>query len=103
MGEAMETIARIPRLAPAAAAQPTAAVEEVAPPPQPAVFRSGIPVGAGRRRPPFPAWSVATLTVIAAIAWTLATWHEQERLARQRQPARLALQPPATAVETITP
>jgi hypothetical protein len=103
MGEAMETIARIPRLALAAAAQPTAAPEEVAPPPQPVVVRPGLPVGAGRRRPPFPAWSIATLTVIAAIAWTLATWHEQERLARQRRPARLALQPPATAVETITP
>ena len=99
----METIARIPRLATAAAAQPTAAHEEVAPPPQPAVVRSGIPVFAGRRRQPFPAWSITTLAVIAAIAWTLATRHEQERLARQRRPARLALQPPATAVETITP
>ena len=92
----METIARIPHLAPAATEAPTAA-------PAPAVFRSGIPVGAGRRRLPFPAWSVATLAVIAAIAWTLATWHEQERLARQRRPARLALEPPATAVETIAP
>ena len=92
----METIARIPHLAPAATEEPTAA-------PEPAVVRSGIPVGAGRRRPPFPSWSVATLAVIAAIAWTLATWHEQERLARQRRPARLALEPPATAVETIAP
>lgn len=92
----METIARIPHLAPAVTEEPTA-------PAEPAVVRSGIPVGAGRRRPPFPAWSVATLAVIAAIAWTLATWHEQERLARQRRPARLALEPPATAVETIAP
>jgi hypothetical protein len=96
MGEVMETIARIPHLAPAATEEPTAA-------PEPAVVRSGIPVGAGRRRPPFPAWSVATLAVIAAIAWILATWHEQERLARQRRPARLALEPPATAAETIAP
>ena len=92
----METIARIPHLAPAANEEPTA-------PAEPAVVRSGIPVDVGRRRPPFPAWSVATLAVIAAIAWTLATWHEQERLARQRRPARLALQPPATSVETIAP
>jgi hypothetical protein len=96
MGEVMETIARIPHLAPAATEGPTA-------PAEPAVVRSGIPVGAGRRRPRFPAWSVATLAVIAAIVWTLATWHEQERLARQRRPARLALEPPATAVETIAP
>ena len=92
----METIARIPHLAPAATEGPTA-------PAEPAVVRSGIPVGAGRRRPRFPAWSVATLAVIAAIVWTLATWHEQERLARQRRPARLALEPPATVVETIAP
>lgn len=92
----METIARIPHLAPAATEGPTA-------PAEPAVVRSVIPVGAGRRRPRFPAWSVATLAVIAAIVWTLATWHEQERLARQRRPARLALEPPATVVETIAP
>ena len=95
----METIARIPRLALAATAPP----EQIAPAPPPIVVRSGFRAGTGRRRRPFPAWSIATLTVIAAIAWTLATRHEQERLARQRRPARFALQPPATVVETIPP
>ena len=92
----METIARIPHLAQALPAEP-------ARPPEQSASRPGLRPGAGRRRPPFPAWSVATLAVIAGIAWTLATWHEQERLARQRRPARLALQPPATAVESIAP
>lgn len=93
----METIARIPNLAPVTAEGPAAAVDRAAP------ARAVIPAGAGRRRRPFPTRSVATLTVIAAIAWTLATWHEQERLARQRRPDRLAVQPPATARESITP
>lgn len=93
----METIARIPDLARALPAEPAVAAEQAATP------RAGIPVDAGRRRPPFPTWSVAALSVIAAIAWTLATWHEQERLARQRRPDRLALQPPVTARESITP
>ena len=96
MGETMETIARIPDLA---RAMP---VESAAPREQAAVS-SGIPLGAGRRRLPFPAQSVATLAVIAAIAWTLANWHEQERLARQRRPERLAAEPPATARESIGP
>jgi hypothetical protein len=40
---------------------------------------------------------------LAAVAWALATWHEQDRLARQRRPDRLAAQPPATARESISP
>lgn len=93
----METIARIPDLGPSVPAEPAAATEQAP------VGRPVIAPGAGRRRPPFPVWSVATLAVIAAIAWTLATWHEQERLARQRRPDRLAVQPPATARESIVP
>jgi len=93
----METIARIPNLAPVPAEGPAAPREQAAAP------HAVIPTGAGRRRPSFPTWSVASLAVIAAIAWTLATWHEQERLARQRRPDRLALQPPATARESIVP
>lgn len=93
----METIARIPNLAPVPAEGPAAPREQAAPP------RAGLAAGAGRRRQPFPTWSVASLAVIAAIAWTLATWHEQTRLARQRRPDRLALQPPATARESIKP
>jgi len=94
MGEA---IARIPNLAPVPAEGPAAPLEQAAAP------RAVLAAGAGRRRPPFPTWSVASLAVIAAIAWTLATWHEQARLARQRRPERLALQPPATARESIVP
>lgn len=97
MGEAMETIARIPNLAPVPAESAAASREQAASP------RAAIATGAGRRRPPFPTWSVATLAVIAAIAWTVATWHEQARLARQRRPDRLAVQPPATARESIAP
>lgn len=93
----METIARIPNLAPVPAEGPAAPLGQAAAP------QAGIPLNAVRRRPPFPTWSVATLAVIAAIAWTLATWHEQERLARQRRPDRLAVQPPATARESIAP
>ena len=93
----METIARIPNLTPVPVDGPTAPRERTAAP------RADIPAGAGRRRPPFPTWSVASLAVIAAIAWTFATWHEQARLARQRRPDRLAVQPPATARESIAP
>ena len=92
----METIARIPHLAQARPAEP-------APPSDPAAPHPGLCPGTDRRQPPFPTWSVACLAVVAVIAWTFATWHEQERLARQRRPARIALQPPATTVESIAP
>ena len=87
-GAAMETIARIPALACEAA---------------------GLNAAAGRtepdcrRRPAFPIRSIAILAVFATIAWTLATWSEQARLRRQRQPVRLAREPAATVQETITP
>jgi hypothetical protein len=83
----METIAQIPALA----------VETV---------RPAAPAGRRaerRRRPAFPARSIAILTVLAAVAWTLVTWSEQERLRRQRQPLRLAQEPAATAQDSITP
>mgnify|MGYP006279878781 CR=1 FL=1 len=87
-GEPMETIARIPELAATLPAEATA--------------RSLAPAASGRRRPRFPVWSVAGLAVVAAVAWVLASRHEQERLARQRLPARIAQQPTA-APDSITP
>lgn len=83
----METIARIPALA-CEAAGPDAPAGRTAP---------------DRRRPTFPLRSIAVLAVLATIAWTLATWSEQERLRRQRQPVKLAREPAATVQETITP
>jgi len=84
----METIARIPALA-CEAAVPDAPAGRMDP--------------ERRRRPTLPLRSIAVLAVLATMAWTLATWSEQERLRRQRQPVRLAREPAATAQETITP
>lgn len=84
----METIARIPAVT----------VEAVRP-----VASAGRGARDRRRRPGFPARSIAILTVLAAVAWTLVTWTEQERLRRQRQPLRLAREPAASAQESITP
>lgn len=40
----------------------------------------------GRRRAPgFPVKSVVALGILAAVAWSLASWSEQQRLARHRQ------------------
>ena len=96
----METIARIPdlgRAEPTEPTEPSAAVEQAP------LCRVGITPGTGRRRPQFPTGSIAGLMAWAAVAWALATWHEQDRLARQRRPDRLAAQPPATARESIAP
>jgi hypothetical protein len=98
----MDTIARIPDLGRADPTEPTGGVEQ-APLCRAALCRAGITPGSGRRRPQFPAGSIAGLMALAAVAWALATWHEQDRLARQRRPDRLAAQPPATARESIAP
>lgn len=87
-GGCMETIARIPDVT----VEPA---RRAAPP--------GGRAGARRRGPRFPLRSIAVLAALAAIAWTLVTWSEQERLRRQRQPLRLAREPAASVQESITP
>ena len=84
----METIARIPDLTPATEASVAAAVAPV---------RDRIPPSS------FPWRSVLALATIAALGWGLATWHEQDRLARQRRPARLASEPPPSVPSSIRP
>lgn len=83
----MDIIARFPRLPPLAG-------EEVVTPSTPA-HRS-----TPRRGPTFPTGSVAALAAVAAVAWSLAAWHESTRLAGQQRPERLALQPPSGAQQT---
>lgn len=87
----METLAHIPDLAD----------PRPAPPERSPACLARSPARGGRQS--FPGWSVAGLALIAAVAWTLASWHEQERLARQRRPERLARQPPSTAGDAIAP
>lgn len=87
----METLAHIPDLTDPRPAPPAAA----APP-------RARPTAQGGRQP-FPAWSVAALAIVAAVVWVLASWHEQERLARQRRPERLARQPAAPSGDAIKP
>lgn len=41
--------------------------------------------GRGRREPTFPLRSAVALGILAAVAWSLASWSEQQRLARHRQ------------------
>jgi hypothetical protein len=80
----MDIIARFPRLPPVdheAVAMPCTPVQRPAP----------------RPRPTFPTMSVAALSAVAAVAWSLAAWHESVRLASQQRPERLALQPTSAA------
>ncbi|MFM8952292.1 MAG: hypothetical protein ACKOOF_04420 [Planctomycetaceae bacterium] len=87
----MDIIARFPRLRPLddeATARPCAPAQRPAP----------------RPRQPFPTVSVAALAVVAAVAWSLAAWHESVRFASQQRPERLALEPPSAALPAaVTP
>ncbi len=102
----MEIIARFPALpttpADAGLPEPAVAVEPKAAP-CPAVV-TAVPA-VRRRRHGFPTWSVAALAFVAVVAWSLASWHEQTRLARQRRPDRLARHVPAATppAETAAP
>ena len=53
---------------------------------------------AARRNRPWPSWPVAALAVLAVLAWIMATWNDHERLRRQRDGSRLALEPAAASV-----
>lgn len=70
----MKVLARIPLLDPSEASPPVAAPPRVE------------PRGSSRRRRhrPFPVASVAVLAVLAAMAWSLATWNDARRLHRHR-------------------
>lgn len=81
----MDIIARFPRL-------PPLADEAVEMPSEPAKRLS--------HRPAFPTMSVTALAAVAAVAWSLAAWHESTRLAGQQRPERLALQPPSASQPT---
>jgi len=104
----MDIIARFPRLPPLDdVAQGASRPESHRPPPGVATPRpQPMQPTAGRRRPTFPTASVALLATVAAVAWSLAVWHESVRFASQQRPDRLALQPPSgaqSAAATSTP
>lgn len=97
----MDIIARFPRLPPLDDLAPAAShAESHRPAPRTTTCRRlGGP--ATRHRPPaFPTVSVAVLAAVAAVAWSLAAWHESVRLASQQRPDRLALQPPSAVQST---
>jgi hypothetical protein len=84
----METIARIP----AVAVQVNASANP-----------AGRQPTSRRRGAAFPVRSIVVLAVLATVAWTLATWNEQDRMRRQRQPVRLAREPAANVRDSVTP
>lgn len=100
----MDIIARFPRLPPADEPAPHRDSAERrtrhdGPPRRGPGFAAG---ASAHRSPAFPTVSVVTLAAVAAVAWSLAAWHESVRLASQRRPERLALQP-ASAAQPDTP
>jgi hypothetical protein len=72
---------------PSAAPAPAPAAEAPAPPPRRPLRRppSGSSREGRRRTPGFPLKSVVALGILAVVAWSLASWSEQQRLARHRQ------------------
>ena len=105
----MKVLARIPALDVAAitiagvagppAGEPTGPAEAPMPP---ATMNHGTP--RSRVRPPrsrFPSTSVVALAVLAAVAWSLASWSDAQRAARSRL-ERLARLQPVAAPETIS-
>lgn len=52
-------------------------------------------------RKPFPWASVAALLAVAAAVWSLASWNDARRLARQQFETRLADRPVATSAEGL--
>ncbi|MFM1904419.1 MAG: hypothetical protein RLZZ440_2319 [Planctomycetota bacterium] len=49
----------------------------------------------------FPWASIAALVAFAVAAWSLASWNDARRLARQQAEQRLADRPSATSVEAV--
>lgn len=70
----MKVLARIPLLDPSEASPPAAS----------AVSAEPRPIARRRRGGPFPVASVAVLALLAAMAWSLATWNDARRLQRHR-------------------
>ena len=100
----MDIIARFPRLPPLDDVAPVASHSESHLPP-PAVARPRprpMQPATSRPRPTFPAASVTVLAAVAAVAWSLAAWHESTRLASQQRPERLALEPPSVTQPAAT-
>ena len=50
---------------------------------------------------PFPWASVAALVAFAAVAWSLASWNDAHRLARQQSEERLADRPVVASPEAV--
>jgi hypothetical protein len=82
-GFVVKVIARIPSLEPEATDQRV----PCAPPSEPVLADAGSGADGRRRRgrPRFPAASVAVLTLLAAVVWSLASWNDGRRLERARQ------------------
>jgi hypothetical protein len=110
----MQVIARIPQVRapvePAPAVRDVAAAAGLAPPGRQRQTPLRRPPRRGRQaRAPWRAaalrlwavdvqsWTVAGLTAVALVAWSLASWNEARRADPQRQPARIAVQPPSLA------
>lgn len=104
MPEAGGAPAPTPLAAAAFAPAPVAPIKPAAPTTSetegPSGARPVMPAAVGKRRPTaapaLAGWPVAALAAIAILAWSLASWSETVRAARDRRPERLALQPTAT-------
>lgn len=51
---------------------------------------------------PFPAASIAVLTILAAVAWSLASWNDAHRAERSRLERLARTAPVAASLETIS-
>ena len=103
----MKVLARIPALETNAAAFTAAATGEAAVSPSAAGMQDESPcLPASRRtrsvRRGFPSGSVLTLAILAAVAWSLASWNDARRAERGRLERLARTQPAATSTETIS-
>jgi hypothetical protein len=108
----MQVIARIPEVRAPGEPPATAPRDGARPARPPEPVRPAQPRRPARTRPARPSraaaalrfvaadlqsWTVAGLAALALVAWGLVSWQEAGGAHRQRQPARIAAQPPSLA------
>jgi hypothetical protein len=103
-GFTMKVIARIPLMPPAAEVQPfVAAIGEPTAGATPAPQARAAPDPRRRgARPHFPAASITALALLAAAAWSLATWNDARRAERSRLERLARMHAPAATEETLS-
>jgi hypothetical protein len=100
-GFTMKVLARIPLMSPAPAPHPhVVALDEPVPPVLPPA-RLPASSRARARRPRFPTVSVTALALMAAAAWSLATWNDARRAERSRLERLARMHAPTAAAETV--